>query len=50
MTREEVLTKYGLSAIIGLCELCMYKRTCKDISNDFNPEKNCNGPYSRYDD
>ena len=47
MTKEEVL-KHGLSSEIGLCELCCFRNSCKDIEIGFNKPKNCNGPYDMY--
>ena len=50
MTKKEILEKYGMPSTIGICELCMYKNTCKDILKDFNKPKDCDGPYDRYAD
>lgn len=49
MTAREV-RKYGVSAIIGPCELCMYRDSCKDIQIGFKKPKDCDGPFYRYED
>lgn len=55
MTRNEVVAKMKAennypSRVIGLCELCMYVRSCKDIKDNFNKPNDCDGPFNRYDD
>lgn len=47
MTAEEV-RKHGISSVIGLCELCCYKNSCKDMLVGFNKPNDCNGPFGRY--
>ena len=36
-----------ITPVIGLCELCIYCRDCKDIQKGFNPSAKCNGPFYR---
>ena len=47
MTKEEVI-KHGLHSVIGLCILCYFRDSCKDIKIGFNKPKDCNGPYDMH--
>ena len=50
MTKEEVLKNYGVSSVIGICELCEYANSCTEILKDFNKPNSCAGPFFNYED